>query len=218
MATLKYKISTNTPTEELKDRILQALAGQSVDAKIAYLRVKTSDGSILGEVAVASSDWENYTLTKAVNITQSGQASYFSLDASDGAELYTYILPEPVNLNAGDIVQITWSIGTKLGTKMLEVGTRILDYIIGATADILVKTIEFYYQGNLQASVTADNVTADIENNKVDVTGSITPSSDLNYDEVRLRDSSGNLLFRISNSGTLPGNTTTNFTITVNLK
>jgi len=100
---------------------------------------------------------------------------------------------------------------------MLEVGTRILDFIIGAVTDITIGLVRFYYQGNLQAGVSPDSVTADTANNKVEVTGSITPTSDLSYDEIRLTDSAGNILFRISASGTLAANVTTNFTIDVNL-
>lgn len=213
---LGFKVSTNTPTDDLKDRIILALSGETVDAKISKIAIKASDGTVLGEASVSTNDWANYKLTKDISITQDGEASYFSLETSDGIELYRYVLETPITLKKGDVVHVEWTISVVNGTNMIEVA-RVLDFIIGSVTDIKIALVRFYYQGELKAGVSPENVVADTAEDKVVVEGSIQPTSDLDYDEIRLVDSAGYVIFRISSSGTLPANVTTSFTITVSI-
>lgn len=212
-----YKIVSRSPTAKLKDYILQALAGQTVNATIAYLRVKASDGTILGEVAVTSSDWNNYQLVKDVTISTAGTASYFSLDNSDNEELYRYDLDTPIDVNANDTIHIEWTIDVQEGTNMNDVLNRILDFIIGTVSDIKIATVTFVYTGSEQASDTNPTVTADIDNDELTVSGSVTPPSNVSYDSIYLKDSNGYILFNISATGTLTGGSANNYTITVSL-
>jgi len=211
-----FKISTKTPTEDLKDLIVRALADPSVSVSVAYLRVKDSAGAVLGEVSVSPSDWSNHAITKTVTITNAGTAAYFSLDASDGTELFTYTLPEPISLNVNDTVQINWSISIQLGTNMLAV-SRILDFIEGRITNIKIDKIKFYSGTTELASTTAESVQANTTENTVTVTGSITPSSNIDYDRIILTDANDNEIFTIAASGTLTANITYNITITITL-
>jgi len=213
-----FNIKHNTPTTDLKKLIIQALAGQSVNATIAYMRVKDSNGNILGSAQVTSSDWSNYTVTKNITITTAGSATKFTLENSDGVELYVYELSSPLQLNANDVVSITWSISKQTGTNMNDVGNEILDFIIGNVTSIKIAKVAFYYQGAEQVSQTQLNVTADTTNLKVTITGSVSPSSNVSYDSIWIFDENGMLLFNISASGQLASNVTTNFTIEITLE
>ena len=207
----------SSPTSTLKDRLVQALAGQSVNASVTKVQIKDSSGNVLGEVSVSSSNWSGYTLAVDITISQGGTVDHFALVASDGAELFTYT-PTSFSVNAGDVVHIEWTISLSPGSNMNSVSSRILDFIIGAVSDIAIAEVVFANGGAAQLVDTPDSVSPDTANDKVTVSGSVTiGSSEVVYDEVWLRDSAGNDLFKLSASGYLEPNTTYDYTIEVSI-
>jgi len=216
-AGFKIDAEATAATSTLRDRLLQALAGQSVNIAISKIQIKSSAGTVLGEVSVSPANWSNYTLSVDVPISVSGTVDHFALVAPDGAELFTYT-PTPFSVAAGDVVHIEWTLSLNLGSNMNSVSTRILEFIIGAVSDITIATVVFAEAGSLRLSDSPDSVTPDTANDRVTVSGSVTiGSTEVTYDEVWLRDSSGNELFKISASGYLEPNTTYNYTIEVSM-
>jgi len=121
-------------------------------------------------------------------------------------------------VNAGDVVHIEWTISLSPGSNMNSVSSRILDFIIGAVSDIAIAEVVFANEGAAQLVDTPDSVSPDTANDKVTVSGSVAiGSSEVVYDEVWLRDSAGNELFKLSASGYLEPNTTYDYTIEVSI-
>jgi len=213
---MEYKVVTRTPTDVLIDRILQRYAGQNVDIKVAYVRVKTSAGVTLGQATVSTTDWSNHKVTKTVTITQAGTVAYFSLDSSDGAELFKYMLANPFSVNVNDTVTINWTIGIQTTTTVYWVAS-LLEAIEGQTVDLKIQKIFFVAQGEVKDTILSPAVTADTTNNKLVIQVTLTPSESYTYDEVRFVNASDFILLKLSVSASLSYGTTVTITFYISI-
>jgi len=213
---MKYEVVTKTPTPTLIDRILQRYAGQTANITIAYMRIKTSTGVVLGQASLTYSDWSNHKATKTITITTGGTASYFSLDASDGTELYKYTLSTPFTVSENDTVTISWTIGVQTTTTVTQV-QKLLETIEGYTYDLKIARIYFVSQNSIKDTVTNPSVTPDTTNDKLVISVTLTPSESYTYDKVWLSATDGSLLLELSVSATVSYGTTVSITFNVSI-
>ena len=219
---LEFKPKTRTPTDTLIDRLIQAFAGQTVNITIKYLRAKDPEGNVLGEVAVSGSDWSNHQISKTITISTAGTLACLSLDAEDGAELYRYDLSTPVDVNAGDSVSVTWTIGITLGTNCKAV-ENVLEVIEGISSmSLRINGMTFVSEGSAiktyDSSNATVNVAPDTTNDKVTVSVTFTDPFGFSYDEITLINVIGAAIISLSASGTVQANVQTTVEVTVTVK
>jgi len=212
---MKYNVVSHTPTSTLLTRLLQKYAGQSVNIQVAYLRVKDSNGTVLGQASVAPSDWSGNKIQKTVTISTAGTMAYFSLDSSDGAELYKYILPSTQSVKVGDKVSITWTLTLTAGTTVYQVN-YVLENIEGTNpVDLKISKAYLMRQGYLMETVTGVTVSINTTNMVLTITISWTPNATYNYDEVQIGNSSDQVLFKVNASGSVTAGEQASITIQI---
>jgi len=220
MAEYKFKVKTNSPTGTLIDRLINRYAGGSDDITVAYLRIKDSSGTVLGQASVSPSDWSNHTITKSVTITTGGSAAAFTLESSDGAELYRYAVS--LSLNAGDVVTITWTIGISLGSNCTGVN-YVLENIEGTatTTNLKINGVTFFEAGSAIKTFDSSNatvsVTPDTTNDRVIVTITFTSNSNFGYDSFELINPEGKPLISVTASGGITAGIQTTFKVTISI-
>jgi len=217
----EFKIKTHSPTATLVDRVIRRYAGYNDDIKIAYLRIKDATGTVLGEAEVSPSDWSNHSITKAVTITTAGNASAFTLESSDGAELYRYDLASPVSLKANDVVTITWTIGITLGSNCLSVD-YLLENIEGKSTEVLtIDGFTFFEAGTAQKTFNSSNasvnVTPDTTNDRVEVSVTFTSDTSFGYDEIMIVNPLGIGLIRVSATGNVSAGVQTTVKVVISI-
>jgi len=214
---MEYKIVSHTPTSTLLTRLLQKYAGQSVNIQVAYLRVKDANGTVLGQVSVAPGDWSGNKIQKTVTISTAGTMAYFSLDSSDGAELYKYTLPSTQSVKVGDKVTITWTLTLTAGTTVYAVN-YVLENIEGTNpVDLKIAKAYTLYHGQLMETITGVTVSIDTTNMILTITISWTPNATYNYDEVQIGNSSDRVLFKVNTSGSVTSGTPVSITIQITI-
>jgi len=138
------------------------------------------------------------------------------------AELYRYDLSTPVDVNAGDSVSVTWTIGITLGTNCKAV-ENVLEVIEGiSTISLQLNGMTFVSEGSAiktyDPSNATVNVAPDITNDKVTVSVTFTDPDGFSYDEITLINVNGAAIISLSATGTVSANVQTTVEVTVSVK
>jgi len=200
-------VKTHSPTPDLVDQLINALAGQSADYVIAYMRAYDSGGTKLAEASISPTDWSNHQVQKSLTVTTAGELAYLTLETANGLALYRYDLASPITVNVNDVINVTWTIGVTLGTNMVSVD-YILEAIEGSFTDpIEIAQATFFEAGSAVFTATSSNATItktpDTANDKITVQITFTPSSAFGYDQITLGNSLGIGLLTISATGSV---------------
>jgi len=216
----KFSVETHSPTDTLVQRLIQRYGGGTANITVAYLRIKDNAGTVLGQASVSSSDWSDHEITKSVTISTAGTVYAFTLESSDGAELFRYNVPSPFSVSLGDTISITWRIGISLGTNCKAV-YHVLENIEGTASVTNLKAngIALYYGGTLKKTFDPSNSTIVTDIN--DIEGwfqmQVTFTSDItfDFDEIRIINPDGVDLIAVSGSGSVSSGVETTITIKV---
>jgi len=225
MAVKKISVSGATPTTQELLEILHALGTGSyysdgVPAKIFVLDQNNYYLDV--EYIPSPSDWQIDTSTsppkakliKTLTMLASGKLTTLKITNINDEALFVTTLSQPINVNSGDKVDISWAIWIE-GVSNIVPTQLLLLLMTGNLSLSLAKVVKatLLYGGQAKETVSVSMNTFNINTRYGEFIGNWTPSSSYSFDSIQLKNSSDSVLFTVKESGSVTAGTSTTLKI-----
>jgi len=205
------KVYKGSPTETLIDDLVNDLGGTATVLVINAIKLVDDTDTERDSENIYTTDWSFTILTngyrgacsKTISITADYNVAKIRLYASDRL-YFEYVLSTPEAVQSGgqfkvDItIDVTVSLSHTGGTLVSITGENVLGEFIlkrftnGDYRGNSIDKLCIYYQ-SIQQTCLSTTINIDTANNKVTITVTYTPTSDINMDEYRWNNSTANI-------------------------